>query len=137
MTEIEWNLPQAEFTVTSEVLEGEEWPDRTTDRTTLIAGELADMIREHFGSTGDVTLVEEGTEGGYSEWTQEEYWDISVFVGDQKVWETDAYEEFPTGRYRHDHLRGLSGGRNVFAFVNDVASHVREERAMTNEGEQA
>lgn len=133
MGQTEWNLPQAGFAVVSEVFQGEEWPDRTTDRTTLITGELADMIREHFDIVGDVTLVEEGTEGGYSEYTQEENWDISVFVGDQKVWETDGFEEFPTGEYRNRTRSVLSGG-NVFAFFNDVASRVREARAGADGG---
>ena len=67
----------------------EDWPDSTHVRETLIIGELADRIRAKSGMVGDVVMVEDGTEGGYSEWTSEWDFDVTVKVGESVAWSTD------------------------------------------------
>lgn len=66
-----------------------DWPDSTHVRETLIVGDLADRIRAKTGLAGDVVMFEDGTEGGYSEFTSEWNFDVKVKVGESVAWSTD------------------------------------------------
>lgn len=82
--------PNAQFTKISAETTGEEWPNGSRRIVTQIDGDLADTIRAHYGKTGTVTLIEDGTEGGWSEWTVEWDWDCELRIGDDKVWGRDS-----------------------------------------------
>ena len=77
-----------------------EWPDSTHRRQTLVSGALADRIRAKTGMTGEVVIHEDGSEGGYSEWTAWDYYEVVVKVGAEVVWRTDGYSEMSVGETR-------------------------------------
>ena len=81
--------PKAQFTKLSDEYMDGEWPSGRRQIVTQIDGDLADKIRDHYGKTGIVTLVEDGAEGGHSEYTIEWYWDCELRIGDEKVWGRD------------------------------------------------
>lgn len=88
------NYPKAQFTKISDEYDGAEWPDSSHRIVTQIDGELADKIRAHYGKAGTVTLIEDGKEGGWSEFTIEWSWDCELRIGDEKVWgRDDDYSE--------------------------------------------
>ena len=61
---------------------------------------LADRIRAKTGMTGEVVIHEDGSEGGYSEWTAEWDYEVVVKVGAEVVWRTDGYSEMSVGETR-------------------------------------
>lgn len=77
-----------------------EWPDSTHCRQTLVSGALADRIRAKTGRAGEVTIHEDGTEGGYSEYTVEWDYEVVVKVGAEVVWRTHGYSEMSVGETR-------------------------------------
>nr|WP_278101131.1 hypothetical protein [Microbacterium proteolyticum] len=54
-------------------------PDRYSDY--LITGHLADLIRARTGESGAVHFIERETEVGYSEWTSESDYEVTIQVG--------------------------------------------------------
>ena len=75
----------------------QDWPDSTSHRETLVTGDLADRIRAKTGMTGEVVIHEDGSEGGYSEWTVEWDYEVVVKVGDATAWSTSGYAEMEVG----------------------------------------
>lgn len=84
-------LPSATFEVVRDDYREADWPNSRHDRETLVTGDLADVLREHYSKSGDVTIVEHGAEGGYSEYTVEWDWDLELRIGGDSVWGQDYY----------------------------------------------
>jgi len=57
-----------------------DWPYPTKYKKSLVGGELADRVRHAFGITGGapVLITEEIVSGGYSEYTQEDYYNFTI-----------------------------------------------------------
>lgn len=65
----------------------EDWPYPTVTIESEVSGELRAGILAKLGrSKGDVCLVESEVSGGWSEWTQETDYEISVEIDGEKVW---------------------------------------------------
>lgn len=62
----------------------DDWPYPDYHAEYLIGGHLADLIRERTGETGDVIFEELRVSGGWSEWTQEDDYSVTIRVGDFK-----------------------------------------------------
>lgn len=62
----------------------DDWPYPDHHCEYLIEGNLADLIRERAGKTGDVIFEELYVSGGWSEWTQENDYSVTIRVGDFK-----------------------------------------------------
>ena len=69
---------------------GEDWPDGTSHIKTLVQGALADKVRARCGREGEVHLIEDGTEGGYSEYTVEWDYAFMVTVDGHTVYRTES-----------------------------------------------
>lgn len=77
------------FKTTVDMDNNADWPDRRTHVETLVTGHLADRVRARTGLSGDVTLIEDGIEGGWSEMTVEWGYDFRVRVGGVEAWSTE------------------------------------------------
>lgn len=67
------------------------WPYPTEYRTYLIEGDLADRVLARVGiSNGRVTLHETKESGGYSEYTQESYYDARIEVDGSEVFDSST-----------------------------------------------
>lgn len=88
------------------------WPPEPTIITHVLAGTLADRVRNRFGAVAGekVTLVETTTHGGYSEWTQENSTEFTVAVGEAS---RTFYPDSSTADWRED--AGRSWADSVFA----------------------
>lgn len=91
------------FIVTHEERDDQEWPNSTARTVTRIDGDLADKVRAHYGKTGDVEIHQEGTEGGYSEYTVEWDWEVELRVGNEVVW-GQPWSEYSETDFRHEGL---------------------------------
>lgn len=70
---------------------GGEWPYPTKYTTYLIEGDLADRVRARVGIThGRVTFHETNESGGYSEWTQENYYNVRIEVDGSEVYDSST-----------------------------------------------
>lgn len=85
---------QTTFTVLTETDNGEDWPDGCVVITSIVEGHLADLIRAKLDvhPRTPVVIEEMQTQGGYSEYTQENDFDFELRVGDQRI-------ELPTEYY--------------------------------------
>lgn len=92
------------FTVVRDEATATDWPDNTTLKVSTITGELAEQIRARTGLTGVVQLTETGTEGGWSEWTAEWLYDITVTVDGQTVWTSESHTPMGIGGTPLAHL---------------------------------
>ena len=90
-------MPDTIFQTLTDERDEREWPDSTHRRQTLVSGALADRIRAKTGMTGEVVIHEDGSEGGYSEWTVEWDYEVVVKVGDATAWSTSGYAEMEVG----------------------------------------
>lgn len=57
------------------------WPPPDSYVDYLITGQLADLIRARTGEQGEVHFIECTIEGGYSEWTVEYDYEVTIKVG--------------------------------------------------------
>lgn len=79
------------FTTVYDETDGEEWPDGTHDRHTLVEGELAESVLRRAGLDGGrVVILEHGQEGGYSEYTVEWDYDFRVEVDGTEVFASNT-----------------------------------------------
>ena len=60
----------------------DDWPYPDEHTEYLIGGQLADQIRARTGQTGDVIFEELNVSGGWSEYTQENDYSVTIKVGD-------------------------------------------------------
>ena len=58
-------MTETTFQTLKDELNLQDWPDSTSHRETLVTGDLADRIRAKTGRVGEVTIHEDGDEGGY------------------------------------------------------------------------
>lgn len=77
-------------TVTDNYHPGADWPEGTHEIVTRVDGTLADQVRARSDRDGIVLIVENGAEGGFSEFTVEWDWDFKVTVDDATVWTEDG-----------------------------------------------
>ncbi len=78
------------FTVLMSEDNDADWPDRETRTVSRVTGALADRLRAKTGLSGDVEVEEEGMEGGYSEYTVEWEYEVTVRIGGAVVWRTTS-----------------------------------------------
>jgi len=75
------------FTVISSESCDDEWPEGWDKTTSMVEGDLADRIRAKVGvyEHTPVIIVEEQTDGGWSEYTQETDYEFELRVGNETV----------------------------------------------------
>ena len=112
---------ETKFTLIQEERNYRDFPDSDAYTVTLIEGELADAVRSYYGISGDVTIHQDGQEGGWSECTVEWDWEVRLLIGNNTVWTNENYEVYAEYQYSQ---YGLPRHAPRYTNPGDLSTHL-------------